>query len=146
VPNPGDGVSPGNTLRFNVTVDGLDLGSFTAVDGLNAEYEVLTYQEGGENGFVHQLPGRLKYTNVKVSRPLDGSSKRLAQWFRQLADAKSSPRHTAHVTAYDDNGTAMGTWNFVGVWPVKYSGPSLSADSGKVAIETFEFAHQGLLG
>jgi phage tail-like protein len=144
--NPGSSTSPGNTLRFNVFVDGMDLGSFTAVDGLTDEYEVLTYQEGGENSFVHQLPGRMKYTNVKVSRPLDVTSKPLAQWFRKLAGGQGSPRHTAHVVAYDDNGQPMGEWNFIGVWPVKYSGPGFSADSGKVAIETFDFAHHGLLG
>jgi hypothetical protein len=29
---------------------------------------------------------------------------------------------------------------------VRYAGPSFSTDSAKVAVETFEFAHNGLLG
>ena len=66
---------PANTYRFDVTVDGAELGSFTAVDGLSAEYEVQTYEEGGQNGYVHKLPGRLKYQNIKVSRPVDGQSR-----------------------------------------------------------------------
>jgi hypothetical protein len=31
------------------------------------------------------------------------------------------------------------------VWPVRYTGPSFSTDSAKVAGEIFEFAHDGLL-
>jgi phage tail-like protein len=138
--------NPANTLRFNVTIDGQDLGSFTALDGLTAEYEVKTYQEGGENGFVHQLPGRLKFGNIKLSRPVDLHSKALAAWFNLLAKGIGSRRHTATVVAFNDNSEPVAEWTFVGVWPVKYTGPSFSTETAKVAIEAFEFAHNGQLG
>jgi phage tail-like protein len=138
--------NPANTLRFNVTIDGQDLGSFTALDGLTAEYEVKTYQEGGENGFVHQLPGRLKFGNIKLSRPVDLQSKALSAWFHLLAKGIGTRRHTATVVAFNDNGEPVAEWTFVGVWPVKYTGPSFSTETAKVAIEAFEFAHNGQLG
>jgi phage tail-like protein len=138
--------NPANTLRFNVTIDGQDLGSFTALDGLTAEYEVKTYQEGGENGFVHQLPGRLKFGNIKLSRPVDLQSKALGAWFGLLAKGVGSRRHTATVVAFNDNSEPVAEWTFVGVWPVKYTGPSFSTENAKVAIEAFEFAHNGQLG
>ncbi|MEV4509109.1 phage tail protein [Dactylosporangium sp. NPDC049525] len=138
--------NPANTLRFNVTIDGQDLGSFTALDGLTAEYEVKTYQEGGENGFVHQLPGRLKFGNIKLSRPVDLQSKALGAWFHLLAKGIGTRRHTATVVAFNDNGEPVAEWTFVGVWPVKYTGPSFSTETAKVAIEAFEFAHNGQLG
>jgi phage tail-like protein len=137
--------NPANTLRFNVVIDGQDLGSFTALDGLSAEYEVRTYPEGGENGFVHQLPGRLKYGNIKLSRPVDLYSKALGVWFRLLAKGIGTRRHTATVVAFNDNSEPVAEWTFMDVWPVRYTGPSLSAETSKVAIETFEFAHAGLL-
>ncbi|HVQ90211.1 MAG TPA: phage tail protein [Mycobacteriales bacterium] len=136
---------PVNTLRFDVAIDGLDLGSFTAMDGLGAEYEVESYSEGGENGYVHQLPGRLKYSNIKVSRPVDLESKALYIWFGMLAKGVGVPRGTATVIAFNDNSEPVAEWTFVGVWPVRYTGPSFSIDNGKVAIETFEFAHTGLI-
>jgi len=137
---------PANTLRFNVVLDGLDIGSFTALDGLSAEYEVKQYSEGGENGFIHQLPGRLKYGNIKLTRPVDLRSKALGVWFGLLAKGVGSRRHTATVVAFNDNSEPVAEWTFMDVWPVRYSGPSLSTESGKVATETFEFAHNGLLG
>ncbi len=137
---------PANSLRFNVVVDGLELGSFTALDGLTAEYEVMPYSEGGENSFIHQLPGRLKYGNVKLTRPVDLQSKALGAWFGLLAKGVGGQRHTATVVAFNDNSEPVAEWTFMGVWPVRYAGPGLSTESGKVATETFEFAHSGLLG
>jgi phage tail-like protein len=136
---------PANSLRFDVAIDGLDLGSFTALDGLTAEYEVQTYAEGGENGFVHQLPGRLKYGNIKLTRPVDPQSKALGTWFGLLAKGVGTARQTATVIAFNDNSEPVAEWTFVGVWPVRYTGPSFSTDDAKVATETFEFAHTGLL-
>ena len=139
-------MDPANSLRFNVVIDGIELGAFTALEGLSAEYEVRTYAEGGENGFVHQLPGRLKFGNIKLSRPVDLQSKALSAWFHLLAKGIGTRRHTATVVAFNDNGEPVAEWTFVGVWPVKYTGPSFSTETAKVAIEAFEFAHNGQLG
>src|SRR6059036_1258043 len=59
-------------LNFDLKVEdgAFKLGTFTACEGLGAEYEIMSSEEGGENGVVHQLPGRKKYTNVKLTRPL----------------------------------------------------------------------------
>jgi phage tail-like protein len=137
---------PATSLRFDVVIDGQELGSFTSLDGLTAEYEVRSYQEGGENGYVHQLPGRLKYGNIKLTRPVDMQSKGLATWFGTLAKGGASRRHTATVVAFNGNSERVAEWSFTGVWPVRYAGPSLAADASRVATETFEFAHNGMLG
>jgi len=137
---------PVNSLRFDVKIDGLDLGSFMAIDGLTAEYEVKTYEEGGENGFVHQLPGRVKYGNVKLTRPVDMASKGLAMWFSALTRGLGLNRATATILAYNDNRDLVAQWTLMGVYPVRYTGPSFSVDGGKVATETIELAHTGFLG
>jgi phage tail-like protein len=134
---------PANSYRFDVKVDGTDLGSFTAVDGLTAEYDVQSYEEGGQNAYVHKLLGRLKYQNIKVSRPLDGSSSGLAGWFSSLGRGQGVDRKTATIIAYNDNREPVGQWNIQGFCPVKYTGPSFSAEGAKVAIESIEFAHDG---
>ena len=64
------GQEPAAPYRFEVVVDGVPLGSFTACEGLNAEYEMKEVMEGGVNGYIQRLPGRLKHANVKLSRPL----------------------------------------------------------------------------
>ena len=138
---------PATGLRFEVRVDGVDIGSFTACDGLGAEYEVFEYQEGGENGYVHRLPGRLKFTPVKLTRPVDArsgsASGGLAAWFSQLAHEVK--RKTASITALDARGRQIAQWNLVGVYPSRWTGPSLSADGNNVPKETLELAHNGFM-
>ena len=62
---------PAVSVCFAVTIDNssYDLGLFTTCDGLGCEITVESRQEGGNNGFVYQLPGPMKYTNVKFTRP-----------------------------------------------------------------------------
>ena len=132
---------PALSIRFHVQVDGVDIGSWTECSGLGAEFEVFEWKEGGNNGFVHHLPGRISYPNVTLGRAIDQDSANLAAWFSGLE--QSVTRKTAAITAFDGNKREIVTWNLTGVWPVKYSGPSLSSDGAGVAKETLELSHNG---
>lgn len=134
---------PATSLRFEVRIDGVDVGSFTACQGLGAEYEVYEYEEGGQNGFVHRLPGRLKHSTVQLSRPVDESSGSLAAWFSGLQ--QSVQRKTGSITAFDAAGNQIAQWNLVDLYPARWTGPAFSADGAGVAIETLELAHNGFL-
>jgi phage tail-like protein len=128
---------------FYVTVDAMDIGTWTECSGLSAKYDVDDYEEGGQNRFVHKLPGRLKYTNAKLKRAVDADSAKVARWFSSLA--KTGARSTASITAYDGDLEVMATWGLVDVIPVSWSGPSFSVDGGKVGIEELELAHHGFM-
>lgn len=141
--NGGDKSNPALGLRFEVTVDGVQLGAFTACDGLEATYEVEEYKEGGVNGFVHRLPGRLKYSNIKLTRPLDAQSPPIAAWISKFQS--SCKRTTAAITAYDAANKRVQSWNLREVWPVRWGGPSFGSDKNEVAKETLELAHHGFL-
>jgi phage tail-like protein len=136
---------PGTSLRFDVVVDQgggrTQLGTFTSCQGLAAEYEVFEYQEGGENGFVHRIPGRLRYPNLVLTRGLDASSGAVAAWF--AGQVEKVERTTAVVTAYDPAGGVIARWSLRDVCPVRWTGPSFSAGSANVATETLELAHNG---
>lgn len=136
---------PALSMRFDVVVDALGsstaLGTFTGCQGLAAEYEVMEYAEGGENGFVHRIPGRLRYPNLVLSRAVDDSSGTVAAWFARQEEAVE--RTTAVVTAYDSAGGRVASWSLRGVCPVRWTGPTFSASSAGVATETLELAHHG---
>ncbi len=128
---------------FYVTVDAMDIGAWTECSGLAASYEVEEYVEGGQNSFVHKLPGRLKYDNIKLKRQLDADSAKVARWFSSLQ--QSGSRSTASITAYDGDLEVVASWSLVDVIPVRWTGPSLSADGGKVGSEELELAHHGFM-
>ena len=142
---------PATQFRFLVTIDGKDIGDFTALEGLSAEYNVMPYAEGGENGFEHRLPGQLKYSTIKLSRPLDAKSTRqgggLAAWFTTLgqSNSRSSAARTAAITAFDAAGVQVARWNLFNAYPFRWTGPSFSSDGNGVAKETLELAHHGFM-
>ena len=56
-------------FRVNVgTVDGKTIGTFRECSGLEMEWDVVEYVEGGENRFVHKFRGRAKYQNLILKR------------------------------------------------------------------------------
>src|SRR5438105_14922103 len=81
-------------LRFHVVIDDKgSLGSWSKCDGLTVEYEVQEYQEGGQNDYVHRLPGRCKYENIKLTSQLDKTSADVASWVggqRQKAERSNA--------------------------------------------------------
>ena len=131
-------------LRFAVTIDGLLLGDWTKCDGLSIEYDVTEYREGGENGFVHRLAGRAKYTNIKLTRPISSGSAEVAAWVASVSTKLI--RQTAQIAVMDAAGNSVVAWNLVGVYPVRWTGPTLDVGGNQVAYETLELAHHGLAG
>jgi phage tail-like protein len=51
----------------------------------------------------------------------------------------------ATITLLDAAWTAVCSWTLRNVYPSGWTGPSLSAESKKVAIEQLELAHEGFL-
>jgi len=129
---------------FVVKIDDESLGAFNSCDGLGAEFVIEQREEGGNNGMVWQLPSRIKYSNVKLSRPVTKDSAKITRWFSGMAAGVS--RKTATIEARTLDGTVIASWSLHDVVPVRWSGPQLSAESPKVATETIELAHHGFLG
>jgi phage tail-like protein len=141
--NPNQLPEPAISVYFTVKIDGQDLGSFMSCEGLAFEVQLETREEGGNNGYVHQLPGRVTYPTVKFKRPLNSDSQKLMNWFATMR--YPIKRTQAEITAMTADGTVVATYNLAGVIPVKWSGPQLSSDTLAIATETFEIAHHGFL-
>jgi len=135
---------PAVAVCFTVKIDNHELGAFTQCDGLGCEIVVEQREEGGNNLFVHQLPGRIKYSNVKLTRPVNADTEKVARWIASLATQVK--RTSAEIAAMSQDGTKVAAWSLEGVIPVKWTGPQLSVESPKVATESLEIAHHGFLG
>ena len=138
-----DDADPAVAVCFKVDVHSQKLGWFTGCDGLGCEVVVEQREEGGNQQFVHQLPGRLKYTNVKLTRPVNGDTKLVAKWFASMAGKVE--RTIADITAMTLDGREVASWTLLDVIPVRWTGPQLGVDNNKVATETLELAHHGFL-
>jgi len=138
-----DLVDPAVSVCFGVTIDDNDLGWFNTCEGLGVEVVIEQREEGGNNGFVWQLPTRIKFGNVKLSRPVGKNSWKLTAWLCSFANGVQ--QQTATITAMTLDLNPVASWSLGGVIPVRWTGPSLNPDSPKVAMETVELAHHGFL-
>jgi phage tail-like protein len=134
--------SPVGELGFLVEIPGFQIGHFAECTGLAVEYEVLEYQEGGQNDFVHKLRGRLRYPNVVLKRGLT-EQRGLLEWFARAQDVARRPTVVIRLCAPD--GSTVRSWACADAFPIKWTGPSLNAASNGVASEQLELAHRGFL-
>jgi phage tail-like protein len=130
------------SVRYLVKLDQTDLGTFSSCEGLGIEVVLESREEGGNNGFVWQFPTRLKYPNIKLTRPLGGESAAVVTWMSQLMSGYH--RGTGTISAMTAAGATVVVWSLQGVVPVRWTGPALTPDSPKVVTETLEIAHHGM--
>src|SRR5690625_717941 len=136
-------VDTGVSVQYLVKIDDMSLGSFSTCEGLGCEFVLETREEGGNNTFVWQLPTRIKYSNVKLSRPLGADTSKIASWISAVASGYTGA--TAVIQAMTTSGKLVAQWQLNRVVPVRWTGPSLTAEQGKVLTETIEIAHHGFL-
>ena len=135
---------PGLGLRFKVKIDGRDFGNWQKVEGLAVEYDIHEYKEGGENAFIHRLPGRVNYPNVKLTRPVDSGSASVGVWVQSL-QIRMVPS-TVEIAVLDPAGEEVASWTLAGAYPIRWTGPNLDVGSNQGATETLELSHTGFLG
>jgi phage tail-like protein len=129
---------------FVVKVPDIDtIGMFTRCSGLELQVDVLEYAEGGNNEFVHQLPGRLRYPNLVLARGLTNEDA-VFKWFS--ATRTKVDRKEVTITFQTHQQQPIRTFTFADAFPVRWTGPSSEAGTSTVALETLEIAHGGLKG
>lgn len=129
-------------LNFLVEIESLVVGGFSEVDGLSVETEVTPYREGGQNAYVHMLPGPTKYPNLVLKHGLTDVES-LWRWHQEVATGQIT-RRNGTVYLLDRRRLPAMWWNFHDAYPVKWQGPAMRADSGTVAVETMELVHRGI--
>ena len=97
------------SVCFYVTIDDDEIGAFSTCDGLGLEVVIEQREEGGNNGFVWQLPTRIKYPNIKLSRPVCRDSAKLTAWLCSFASGVK--RQTATITAMTGDRDVVAVWN-----------------------------------
>jgi phage tail-like protein len=136
------------TSTFEVKVDGQVIGRFIEVSGLSVEVAVEPVEEGGQNGFVHKLPGRMEWPNIVLKRGLTESDNLFA-WIKKVSgdgftgEQNRLSRSTAAITMKSSTGRALRAWNIEGAFPIKWTGPSFASGSDDPPEEELEIAHHG---
>ncbi len=125
-------------FRFLVSTGGNSLGVFTECTLPVIEWELEDVKEGGQNNFVHQLPGRRKAARLTLKNGVGKSA--LMDWFWQLLEGKIVRKSlTVQLLQTQDTNSVVMSLHIQKAYPVKWSGPTLKSDDNSIAIQTVEF-------
>ncbi|WP_139487982.1 phage tail protein [Brevibacillus dissolubilis] len=130
------------TYCFTIEFDGIDLGGFSEVSGLEAETKTEEYREGGVNGYVHYFPDVTSYPPVILRRGIS-KERILWSWYSDTQRSNPSPMDVS-IILYDRTGEWVACWELYDAFPTKWVGPELNASRSEVAIEQLQLVHAGL--
>lgn len=135
--------------HFLFVVDQVQIGAFNEVSGLEMRAETVSYNEGGENGFVHQLPGRMTWPNVTLKQGVINNDNLFA-WVGKTSGSgfagagNKVSRCTGSIYLMSMDGAHyIRRWDLSGVMPIRWTGPRFALSSNEQAVEELELVHNG---
>jgi phage tail-like protein len=103
---------------FRVEIDGVSAAGIKEITGLESEVEVIEYRDG-DNLIASKRPGRPKFNNVVLKRPMEGGSDLLA-WHRAVVAGRAD-RRSGSIIYIGRDGQELMRYNFSGAWPASWS-------------------------
>lgn len=135
---------PYKNQRFKIEIGGTQVAGFSEVSGFDATFDVIEYREGdASDNTPRKQPGLVKYSNITFKRGVvDGME--FYDWIKEIDEGKVE-RKTVTVNLCNDVDEVKASWQILNAWPCKYTGPDLNGLGSEVAMESIEFAHEGLV-
>jgi phage tail-like protein len=132
-------------VGFHFRVEFVNIGNdndirFQSVAGLNVEYDVESYKEGGENRFEHKLPVRTKYPDLSLKRGMLTDSK-VIKWCLDAFQNRVFKPAQINVTLLNEKHEPLRTWHIHRAWPKKWSVSDFNAQENSIVVETLELSY-----
>ena len=124
-------------FNFKVEIEGVTVGAFRNVEGLDSETEIVELQDG-DDIVLRKRPGRTKYSNIVLKRGYINTDE-LWVWRKKVIDGVVERKSGSVILCGDDGGEIM-RYNFYEGWPCKWKGFSLDGKGTDVNIEELELA------
>jgi phage tail-like protein len=128
---------------FQVKWDALVV-SFQEVSGLDTEAQPIKYRRGDSPEFsTIKMPGLKKSGIVTMKRGIFESNNKFWDWYNQI-QMNTIKRMPVTISLLDEAGSPTMVWTLANAWPTKVTSTDLKSDGDEVAVETIEFAHEGI--
>lgn len=140
------------SCKFYFEADGITDKFIKEISGLGVENTPAQEVHGSSKAgkiFRQATPTVVKFTNITV-KVIATVDKDLYDWYKKCNEDMgvqrqwSQNRKTGSVVAYDQQNNEAARWNIENCYPVKYTGPTLTASGGDMATETIELVHEGV--
>lgn len=128
---------------FQVEWDGIRA-QFQEVSGMDVESQTIEYRHGDSPAFsTIKMPGIRKYGNVTMKKGIFHADDKIWAWIN-ASKMNTIRRMTVTVRLLDEVGAVSMSWTLTNAWPVKISGVDMKAEGNEFAVESIEFAHEGI--
>lgn len=119
--------------------------AFAEVSGLSAKIDTESVVEGGENGFVHQLPKQVKQGPLKLKRQLGAKGDGLTDWCQDTLEGgltKPIELMDLVIKALDREQNVLRSWDIKGAYPTSWTMDAFDAAKSALTLENVELAYQ----
>lgn len=132
-------------VGFHFRVEFVNIGNdndirFQSVAGLNVEYDMEAFKEGGENRFEHKLPVRTKYPDLALKRGMLTDSK-VIDWCLDAFRNRVFRPCQVNVSLLNEKHEPLRTWQVMRAWPKKWAVSDLNASENAIVVETLELSY-----
>jgi phage tail-like protein len=127
--------------NFNVEIEGVQVGYFKAVDGLNMELEVIEYQDG-DDIILRKRPGRAKYGDITLKKGYVVTPD-LQKWWVDCVQGNVT-RKTITIKLNDNVGSTVQTWIAYETWPKGWKVNGFDGKGNDVVTEEITFVVEEL--
>jgi phage tail-like protein len=134
---------PFKNYKFKVEVGSEQIAGFSEVTGFDATFDVIEYREGDAAiNTPRKQPGLIKYSNITFKRGVIDAIV-FYTWISEVR-AGTLTRKNVTINLHNDADEVVASWKIEQAWPCKYTGPDLNGLGSEIAVESIEFAHEGL--
>ena len=135
--------NPLTAYHFLVEWGGSRIG-FSEVSGLDIEIETTVFREGSSPvDSERKIPGLRKFSNITLKRGLVKGDNEFFEWINSK-QMSTIERRDIRISLLDEQHQPAVTWKVKNAFPVKYTGPVLTANSNEIAVESLELTHEGI--
>ncbi len=127
--------------NFLVELQGLIVGGFTEVSGLDLSTEIEERRQGGDNARSYKLPKGSSYANLQLIRGLSDLDM-LWGWYQDVVAGKIQ-RRNGTIYLLDAASQPAMWWNFRRAYPISWTGPRFDAGSTTVLTASVTLVHDG---
>lgn len=118
--------------NFFVEIDGITVGSFKNVEGLESSVEVIEFQNG-DDLLLRKRPGRCKFGDVTFKKGYI-ANKELQDWWENVRNGKYD-RRSVSVVLRDNIGEEVVRWNMYECFISKWKMSALDGKGNDVVAE-----------
>lgn len=129
-------LAQGANYFFRLEIDGIQVGAFEEISGLQAEVEVIEFEDG-TSSFLRKRPGRTTFGNIKLKRGYIAGDD-IKDWFEFVREGNID-RRSAAITVLDRDREPIEVINLESCWPRQWKIEPFQSAGNEVLTEEIVF-------